>query len=155
MATESTTSLPVAELSKRWPIHAVWIGLVLTLAGKFSYFLYFYQFPSFRDFPILNLLTVLIGIVLISIGCWGVLRHGTSVLAKLLATACLLVSLGLGSLFYYYVFIMSYQLPESASSPVLAAEAPDFTLKAQTGQEVSLTDFRGQKVVLVFYRGHW
>jgi cytochrome oxidase Cu insertion factor (SCO1/SenC/PrrC family) len=34
--------------------------------------------------------------------------------------------------------------------------APDFTLEAETGTPVTLSQFRGQKnVVLVFYRGHW
>ena len=31
------------------------------------------------------------------------------------------------------------------------AQAPDFTLPDQDGTEVSLSDFRGQRVVLVFY----
>jgi cytochrome oxidase Cu insertion factor (SCO1/SenC/PrrC family) len=34
--------------------------------------------------------------------------------------------------------------------------APDFTLENMDGKPVSLSDFRGQKsVVLVFYRGYW
>jgi cytochrome oxidase Cu insertion factor (SCO1/SenC/PrrC family) len=34
--------------------------------------------------------------------------------------------------------------------------APDFTLQKQDGRNVSLSDYRGQRnVVLVFYRGHW
>jgi cytochrome oxidase Cu insertion factor (SCO1/SenC/PrrC family) len=34
--------------------------------------------------------------------------------------------------------------------------APDFTLENVDGKQVSLSDFRGKKsVVLVFYRGHW
>ena len=34
--------------------------------------------------------------------------------------------------------------------------APDFTLENMDGKEVSLTEFRGKKsVVLVFYRGQW
>jgi peroxiredoxin len=38
-------------------------------------------------------------------------------------------------------------------TPILkaGAEAPDFTLKATPDQELSLSDFRGQPVVLVFY----
>ncbi|MDT8436145.1 MAG: peroxiredoxin family protein [Gemmatimonadota bacterium] len=36
------------------------------------------------------------------------------------------------------------------------AAAPDFTLAAYGGGEVTLSDFRGERnVVLVFYRGHW
>lgn len=35
-------------------------------------------------------------------------------------------------------------------------EAPDFTLEDQNGKRISLSDFRGKKVVvLVFYRGRW
>lgn len=34
--------------------------------------------------------------------------------------------------------------------------APDFTLASLAGPPVTLSDFRGEKnVVLVFYRGHW
>jgi len=34
--------------------------------------------------------------------------------------------------------------------------APDFTLASLAGPRVTLSDYRGQKnVVLVFYRGHW
>jgi len=33
--------------------------------------------------------------------------------------------------------------------------APDFTLGAFAGGTVTLSDFRDQNVVLVFYRGHW
>ena len=34
--------------------------------------------------------------------------------------------------------------------------APDFTLQDSDGKNVTLTDYRGKKnVVLVFYRGHW
>ena len=35
--------------------------------------------------------------------------------------------------------------------PEVGAEAPDFTLKDQNGEDVSLSDFRGKKVVLYFY----
>ncbi len=33
--------------------------------------------------------------------------------------------------------------------------APDFTLESRTGDRVTLSDLRGQRVLLVFYRGHW
>ena len=34
--------------------------------------------------------------------------------------------------------------------------APDFTLEAFTGPDVTLSQYRGRKlVVLAFYRGHW
>ena len=34
-------------------------------------------------------------------------------------------------------------------------EAPDFTLTSIAGTKVSLSDFRGGNVVLIFYRGSW
>jgi len=34
--------------------------------------------------------------------------------------------------------------------------APDFSLRALSGDVVTLSDYRGRRnVVLVFYRGHW
>jgi cytochrome oxidase Cu insertion factor (SCO1/SenC/PrrC family) len=34
--------------------------------------------------------------------------------------------------------------------------APDFTLEAENGTPITLSQFRGNKyVILVFYRGHW
>ena len=33
--------------------------------------------------------------------------------------------------------------------------APDFTLESRTGERTTLSDLRGRRIVLVFYRGHW
>lgn len=33
--------------------------------------------------------------------------------------------------------------------------APDFTLESRTGEAVTLSELRGRRIVLVFYRGHW
>ncbi len=39
---------------------------------------------------------------------------------------------------------------------VVGTEAPDFSLRALSGDVITLSDYRGNKnVVLVFYRGHW
>lgn len=38
----------------------------------------------------------------------------------------------------------------------VGSPAPDFTLEDEKGNAITLSQFRGQKnVVLVFYRGHW
>ncbi len=34
-------------------------------------------------------------------------------------------------------------------------EAPEFRLPSADGRMVSLSEFRGRNLVLVFYRGHW
>ncbi len=48
-------------------------------------------------------------------------------------------------------------LPAADLNRVKAGEAaPDFTLEDQDGKPVTLSEYRGQKtVVLVFFRGYW
>jgi cytochrome oxidase Cu insertion factor (SCO1/SenC/PrrC family) len=47
-------------------------------------------------------------------------------------------------------------LPATEIDRVKAGQAaPDFTLENFDGKPISLSDFRGKNVVLVFYRGHW
>jgi cytochrome oxidase Cu insertion factor (SCO1/SenC/PrrC family) len=50
-----------------------------------------------------------------------------------------------------------HDLPPTDLERVTAgAAAPDFTLQALSGDVLTLSDFRGERnVVLVFYRGHW
>ena len=40
-------------------------------------------------------------------------------------------------------------------APKVGQQAPEFNLVDQNGTSVSLSAARGQKVVLVFYRGYW
>ncbi len=37
----------------------------------------------------------------------------------------------------------------------ISQQAPDFTLSDQNGHATKLSEARGHKVVLVFYRGYW
>ena len=50
-----------------------------------------------------------------------------------------------------------HDLPPADTGRVAVGDmAPDFALQAFGGDVVSLSDFQGQKdVILVFYRGHW
>jgi cytochrome oxidase Cu insertion factor (SCO1/SenC/PrrC family) len=41
------------------------------------------------------------------------------------------------------------------SPPKIGQPAPGFTLTDQSGRRVTLSEARGQKVVLLFYRGYW
>ena len=46
--------------------------------------------------------------------------------------------------------------PTEISRVAVGTEAPDFSLTAMNNEVMTLSDFRGEKnVVLVFYRGHW
>ncbi len=44
-------------------------------------------------------------------------------------------------------------MPVDSDTVAVGEEAPDFTLEAIGGGEVSLSSFRGKPVVLVFLRG--
>ena len=140
---------------KRWPKHGVWIGLAINIAGVFSYFFYFAQFPDLRDFPIVNLPLVLVGMLLTGAGCLTVFKQGGGAWGKSLASLAFLMTLAFTGCFNFYVFSYSYQLPEASGVPQVKATAPDFTLPDQNGAQVSLSDYQGKKLVLVFYRGYW
>jgi cytochrome oxidase Cu insertion factor (SCO1/SenC/PrrC family) len=46
--------------------------------------------------------------------------------------------------------------PTEIDRVTVGSMAPDFSLEAMNNDTLTLSDFRGQKnVVLVFYRGHW
>ncbi len=152
---EPITSANDALAIENWPKHAVWLGLVTTIAGTISYFLYFAQFPSLRDFPIVNLPIVMLGLVLSGLGWWKILQKRGNKIVKMMATAGFLMGLGVAGLFNVYIFGMSYDLPTAATAPSAQEVAPDFTLSDHTDSLVSLSDYRGKKVVLVFYRGYW
>jgi len=50
-----------------------------------------------------------------------------------------------------------HDLPPVDLERVLAGSpAPDFTALSSTGEPITLSDYRGEKnVILFFYRGHW
>ena len=46
--------------------------------------------------------------------------------------------------------------PTDVERVAVGDAAPDFSLRALSGEVLTLSDFHGQEnVVLVFYRGHW
>lgn len=149
------TTATVGNKPKRWPKHAAWVGLVITLVGVLSYFMYFFQFPSLRDVPVVNLPIVFLGVLISGAGFCGVFKQGRGVMGKWLAGTGLMLSLSFGGLFNYYIFSMSFQLPKSVEATANEEAAPNFTLRDHNDQNVSLSDYRGKKVVLVFYRGYW
>ena len=153
MAGETQTDTEVS--FKRWPRRAVWLGLAFNFAGFFSYFFYFIQFPELRDFPLVNLPLVLVGLLLTGAGCLAIYRQGGGVVGKGLASLSFLMTLILAGFFNFYIFSLSYQLPVAAGAPEVNAAAPAFMLSDQNGDQVNLSSYRGKKVVLVFYRGNW
>ncbi len=132
-----------------------WFGPVLTVAGFFSYFLYFARFPDLRDVPWVNLPAVALGVVLSALGTRAVWTAAAPIWKRVLASAGLLASLGIGAFFPWYLFVETSELPGEAGVVAVNSPAPPFRLLDQHGLPVALNDYRGHKVVLVFYRGHW
>ncbi len=68
---------------------------------------------------------------------------------RILAAVLVLALFGAGFILYK----MREPKPQIASAA--GQVAPDFTLTDQSGQPFHLTDQRGHRVLLIFYRGYW
>lgn len=145
-----------------WPL---WVGLLLTLGGAFSFFLVFVWIPATRDFPWPSLLIFLIAAVLLVMG----IRRGFAsdrrrpTVSKIGTSLVALLSFALIALFIFSVFVFSRWLPPSKGAPQVGQRAPEFTLQDTSGKQVSLTQLLSEpvngnapkSVLLVFYRGYW
>ena len=127
--------------------HAAWVGPLVGLFGLFSYFTVAVRFPPLRDSAIVNLVLVIGGA---AIAAWGLFRRRNwkSWIGFGVAGAFSL-------LFCWYIFFYSSQLPAPDTAPAVGASAPPLVLPDLTGRVVSLDDFSGRRVMLVFYRGYW
>ncbi len=134
--------------------HLIWIGPLVAFAGVVSYFEVFARFPALRDFPWVNLPLTVAGLALSAAGAWRAFRSPARVRAKVLASLGFAFSLLLVAALVWYVVDFTYRLPPAGEALGLV-EAPDFALASSTGETVRLSDYRGRKVVLVFYRGYW
>ena len=133
-----------------------WLGPLVTVIGAISYFAYFARFPDLRDFPWVNLPLVGFGAALSIVGLYRALRKpGYGLLSKVFAGVAGFFSVGLAVLFCFYIFDISYRMPDAMGVVEVNQLAPEFSLPDQNNQAVSLSDFRGKPLVITFYRGHW
>ncbi len=133
-----------------------WLGPIVTFLGAISYFVYFVRFPDLRDFPWVNLPLVGVGACLSIVGIHRAFRvPGYGLMSKVFASIAGLASFGLAGLFCLQIFSLSYQMPAADGVVNVSQPAPDFSLQNQNKQVVELADFRGQKLVITFYRGYW
>jgi hypothetical protein len=130
----------------RWN-HAVWLGVLISVVGLISYFTFFARFPALRDVPKVNFALVLIGLALSG---WGLVRR-----RSLWSMAGIVVSAACAGLLAFYVFVLSYGLPDTEQVVQVGETAPAFALPDQEGRMTALEEYRGSNLVLVFYRGFW
>lgn len=145
----------VGHARRHLAIHGLWFGPLLTFAGMVSYFEYFVRFPVLRDFPWVNLPLVLAGLASALVGLWVAFRRPARLWVRLAGVLAVAFAGLVGGFFLTYVFALSYDLPEVGPSDRLMIRSPEFALSDHTGSLHRLSDYRGRKVVLVFYRGHW
>ncbi len=127
--------------------HAAWVGPLIVLIGVVTYFTVAVRFPDLRDSAIVNLVLVIGGT---AIAAWGLFRR---------RNWKSWIGIGMASsfslLFCWYIFVYSSQLPAPDTAPAVGAVAPPLELPDQSGRILSLENFSGQRVLVVFYRGYW
>ena len=141
----------------------VWAGLLLVIAGLFSY-PFFVLFPVTRDFPWANLLLFCTGGVLLALGLNRAFRHPELHRGKIFGPIFAGLSLLMFGLFAYGAFYEVRQLPTSTAAPRVGQPAPEFTLPDRDGKPVALADLlksppeggtSASGTLLIFYRGYW
>ncbi len=133
--------------------HALWLGPLVAVFGFLSYYTIFFWWPITRDFPWVNLILLAIGVTLSITGlrrAWP--RGGWRALAGAVGT---LVSVTVSGALVFYVFSLSYGLPDEALALGVGEAIPVVSLSDDTGIPVQLAAAAGERVILVFYRGHW
>jgi cytochrome oxidase Cu insertion factor (SCO1/SenC/PrrC family) len=97
--------------------------------------------------PAWYLSTLGLAVLIAAVAVWR-RRGGVTVTA-------LVISVLLFGLAGYFNFVIA-RVPAAPSAFVVGRPAPDFTLPDAGGRQVTLSEYRGKKaVLLVFYRGYW
>lgn len=133
--------------------HALWLGPLVAVFGFLSYYTIFYRWPITRDLPWVNLTLLAVGVWLSVTAlrrAWprGGWRAAVGAGGTLLSLTC---AAGLIS----YAFILSYDLPDQELALGVGEHVPVATLPDQTGKPVRFAAAPEERVILVFFRGHW
>jgi hypothetical protein len=127
--------------------HAAWVGPLISIAGLLSYFSIMVRFPDLRDSAVVNLIMVVLGA---ATAVWGLMkrRNWKSWLGVVGALVPAILLFG-------YVYGLSSQIPPPGPEASVGTQAPPLELPDQNGRVVSLADYAGRRVLVVFYRGYW
>jgi hypothetical protein len=126
----------------------VWLGPIVALVAVASYFAFFLNYAITRDVPWVNLGLLALAIALSIMG----LRRARR---RVLAAGGLVLTLALSGFFVWYCYVFSYVLPAAELALDVGARVPAVVLRDDRGRDVDLAALSREKLVLVFYRGHW
>ena len=134
-------------------------GLILSLTGTAiawaamaTYFLVVPRWPDLRDSGIPSEVLGALGVVL---GAGGLVRSFRARQRRSLCAALFGMNLLAAGLLPVYIHWLSWRIPSEAGVVTVGARAPAFPLSDQDGRPWTLEEFRGRKLLLVFFRGHW
>jgi uncharacterized membrane protein len=126
----------------------VWLGPVIAFVAVLSYFALFANWAITRDVPWVNLILLALALGASAVGLVRSRR-------RVLAAGGLALTLALGGFFLWYCYVFSYDIPSAELALDVGAPVPAIALKDDRGQDVELEALSREKLVLVFYRGHW
>jgi len=141
----------------------LWAGFALSVIAFLSYFAFFVEFPSTRNFPWANLLLFAIAAGLLAVGIRRTFQRSESYRGKVFGPILAGLSALIFAFFVFAIFVGARHLPASAAAPRVGATAPEFTLTDSDNKPVSLAELLTEPVggtapkgvMLVFYRGYW
>jgi hypothetical protein len=143
---------------------ALWYGLLMTLLGIGSGFLYFLRPPRSitHVLPWINLVAPAIAVIFLVVGLTRAFRgqavYGGKVWGSVVTVLALLFLAG-----NVVLFRISRDVPKSAGAPRVGQRLAEFTLPDSSGQQTALSQFFAasaggappKAVLLIFYRGYW
>jgi hypothetical protein len=135
---------------RRNKIHLPWLGLLITLFGIISYFVFFARFPFTRDVPWVNLPIVILGGALALVGSSGRRGLGNKIKAMIFSV----LAVALTTLFIAYIFVLS-KVPEPTVTSLELEQPMEFSLSDHNSSSVSLKDYADRRLVIAFFRGYW
>ena len=158
------TDTLISPVNQRHTNSALWYGLLITLVGIATQFLYFLRLPPPipHTLPWINLLLPVIGLIYVVIGLARAFNHsavyGGKIWGSVLTVIVLLLVAGDAFLFRH-----TRAVPNSVGAPQVGQHLPEFTLSDSSGKPTSLSQLlsasadgsRPRAVLLVFYRGYW
>lgn len=118
-----------------------------------SYFFVFAQWPLTRDIPWVNYIILLLALGLTGYGVANVWAKGLG--SKIASITSLFFSAAFPVLFIGYVFGLSNQLPSAEQAVSTGNALPDLVLTGDDGEPINVADVAQDKLILVFFRGHW
>lgn len=130
----------------------VLVGAAISWVAMITYFTVVPRWADLRDSGLPSVALGIAGLLACALGLWRSFQERRHRVPGSIGTVLGILPVAfLG----FYVYHLSYQLPAEARGPDPGRPAPEFQLRDQENRPRSLSEFRGRKVVLVFFRGHW